>query len=211
MIHEAMVLEYSGRYLALLEWAACDQAPALLRPARQPLSCPGAWRASRLPRRLLLALPAASSLKLLVAGGGRRRRSRRAIAKLRLFRVPELLSVSFVLALLAVSRPPSSCGDAVDATFSQLSVLGVEPDPAAAASSCSGPPRRAGLRRAPSPWQSIVLAGVTAVVAHYGRRRTCPTGWPALLLVARRVSRSRGCSGRMERAVPRRARARAAT
>ena len=37
MIHEAMVLEYSGRYLALIEWAAAPEAADLLLAARQSL------------------------------------------------------------------------------------------------------------------------------------------------------------------------------
>jgi formate hydrogenlyase subunit 4 len=100
MIHEAMILEYSGRYLALLEWAAATKLLiffALLGNLFVP------WGVARTltPEALLVAL-GAFLLKLLVlattvAG------FETCVAKLRLFRVPELLSVSFVLALLAVS------------------------------------------------------------------------------------------------------------
>jgi len=40
MIHEAMVLEYSGRYLALIEWAAALKLLIFFSLATS--SCPGA-------------------------------------------------------------------------------------------------------------------------------------------------------------------------
>ena len=100
MIHEAMVLEYSGRYLALIEWAAALKLLiffALLGNLFVP------WGVARAlsPEALLLAL-ATFLLKLVVLAATIAVLETR-IAKLRLFRVPELLSVSFVLALLAVS------------------------------------------------------------------------------------------------------------
>jgi formate hydrogenlyase subunit 4 len=103
MIHEAMVLEYSGRYLALIEWAAMVKlliffallgnlfVPWGVMPV-VPVVSGGA---------LLVAL-GSFLLKLLVLAATVAVFETR-IAKLRLFRVPELLSVSFVLALLAVS------------------------------------------------------------------------------------------------------------
>ncbi len=100
MIHEAMLLEYSGRYLALLEWAAATKLLvffALLGNLFVP------WGVARtLTLEALLVALGSFLLKLLalavtVAG------FETCVAKLRLFRVPELLSVSFVLALLAVS------------------------------------------------------------------------------------------------------------
>jgi formate hydrogenlyase subunit 4 len=95
-----MVLEYSGRYLALIEWAAALKLLiffALLGNLFVP------WGVARAlsPEALLLAL-ATFLLKLLVLAATVAVLETR-IAKLRLFRVPELLSVSFVLALLAVS------------------------------------------------------------------------------------------------------------
>ena len=100
MIHEAMVLEYSGRYLALIQWAAAIKLLvffALLGNLFVP------WGVARdlTPAGLLLAA-ASFALKLLVLATTVAVLETR-IAKLRLFRVPELLSVSFVLALLAVS------------------------------------------------------------------------------------------------------------
>jgi len=100
MIHEAMVLEYSGRYLALIEWAAAVKLLvffALLGNLFMP------WGVARelTPEGLLVA--ASSFLLKLIALAATIAVLETRIAKLRLFRVPELLSVSFVLALLAVS------------------------------------------------------------------------------------------------------------
>jgi formate hydrogenlyase subunit 4 len=100
MIHEAMVLEYSGRYLALIEWAAMVKLLiffALLGNLFVP------WGVTPVVSvgALLVAL-GSFLLKLLVLAATVAVFETR-IAKLRLFRVPELLSVSFVLALLAVS------------------------------------------------------------------------------------------------------------
>jgi formate hydrogenlyase subunit 4 len=100
MIHEAMLLEYSGRYLALIEWAAAVKLLiffALLGNLFVP------WGVARAltPEALLVAL-GSFLLKLLVLAVAIAVFETR-VAKLRLFRVPELLSLSFVLALLAVS------------------------------------------------------------------------------------------------------------
>jgi formate hydrogenlyase subunit 4 len=100
MIHEAMVLEYSGRYLALIEWAAATKLLvffALLGNLFVPWGIAGTVAAGA----LLVGL-GSFLLKLLVLAAVVAVFETR-IAKLRLFRVPELLSVSFVLALLAVS------------------------------------------------------------------------------------------------------------
>jgi len=100
MIHEAMILEYSGRYLALIEWAAAVKLLiffALLGNLFVP------WGVARTltPDALLMALGTFLLKLLLLAATIAVFETR--VAKLRLFRVPELLSVSFVLALLAVS------------------------------------------------------------------------------------------------------------
>jgi formate hydrogenlyase subunit 4 len=100
MIHEAMVLEYSGRYLALVEWAAATKLLiffALLGNLFVP------WGVARgVSAGALLVGLGSFLLKLLVLAATVAVFETR-IAKLRLFRVPELLSVSFVLALLAVA------------------------------------------------------------------------------------------------------------
>ena len=101
MIHEAMVLEYSGRYLALVEWAAALKLLVLLTLMANLFVPWGMARRDLGAGSLLLAA-------LATWPSSRRwprwwRCSRRRVAKLRLFRVPELLSVSFVLALLAIT------------------------------------------------------------------------------------------------------------
>jgi formate hydrogenlyase subunit 4 len=100
MIHEAMVLEYSGRYLALLEWAAWLKLLVFFTLLAN-LFVP--WGVALSPAPGPLALAAASLLlKLFVLAASVAVVELR-VAKLRLFRVPELLSVSFVLALLAIT------------------------------------------------------------------------------------------------------------
>jgi formate hydrogenlyase subunit 4 len=100
MIHEAMILEYSGRYLALIEWAAALRlliffslitnmfAPWGVATTLTPMAL-GIAAVALISKLALLAIVVASLETHL--------------AKLRLFRVPELLAVSFVLALLAVT------------------------------------------------------------------------------------------------------------
>ena len=99
MIHEAMILEYSGRYLALIEWASAMKLflfLTLLANIFFPWGVattlqPGAVLIGFVALALKLSILAASLAVLETA-----------VAKLRLFRVPELLSGSFMLALLAV-------------------------------------------------------------------------------------------------------------
>ncbi len=99
MIHEAMILEYSGRHLALIEWAA-GMKLFLFLTLLANLFFP--WGVARTLEPLPVAIAfAALALKVgaLAAAVAILETS---IAKLRLFRVPELLSGSFTLALLAV-------------------------------------------------------------------------------------------------------------
>jgi formate hydrogenlyase subunit 4 len=100
MIHEAMVLEYSGRYLALIEWAAALRLLVFFSLLGN-LFVPWGVAVTLTPGTLALAV-ASLLLKLVVVAAGVALLEMR-VAKLRLFRVPELLSVSFVLALLAVT------------------------------------------------------------------------------------------------------------
>lgn len=100
MIHEAMVLEYSGRYLALIEWAAAVKLLiffSLLGNLFVPVGISMALTFSSLVIAVVSLLAKFVVLAAAVAILETR------IAKLRLFRVPELLSASFVLALLAVT------------------------------------------------------------------------------------------------------------
>jgi len=99
MVHEAMILEYSGRDLALVEWAAAIRLTILLGLFAN-LFAP--WGVATGDGPATLAIGAGvfaakvGGLAALLAAG------EVFVAKLRLFRVPELLAGSFVLALLAV-------------------------------------------------------------------------------------------------------------
>ena len=100
MVHEAMLLEYSGRYLALIEWAASIKQlilMALLANIFFPvgLSAESGW----VPFAFGLLALNAKLLVLAVAVVLVETTN----AKLRLFRVPDLLSAAFVLATLALT------------------------------------------------------------------------------------------------------------
>jgi formate hydrogenlyase subunit 4 len=99
MIHEAMVLEYSGPYLALIEWASGLKLLIFLSLAAN-LFVPWGIARTVAPLPLLVGLGALLLKVLILAVAIAVLETR--VAKLRLFRVPELLSASFVLALLAV-------------------------------------------------------------------------------------------------------------
>lgn len=100
MIHEAMVLEYSGPYLALLEWGAALKLLVFLALAAN-LFVPWGIASSLSPVALTVAVVCFVAKLGALAVGIALLETR--VAKLRLFRVPELLSASFVLALLAVT------------------------------------------------------------------------------------------------------------
>jgi len=100
MIHEAMVLEYSGRYLALIEWAAALKLLVFFSLLGNLFVPWGLARALTLEAVMTaVGVFAGKVVVLAVAVAVLETR----VAKLRLFRVPELLSASFVLALLAVT------------------------------------------------------------------------------------------------------------
>jgi formate hydrogenlyase subunit 4 len=99
MVHEAMVLEYSGRHLALIELAGslklllyvsltvCVFAPWGIDPAGS------GWRA--------IAIGGVAYLGKLTAGGVLLAVFETLIAKMRVFRVPEFLGAALMLGLLA--------------------------------------------------------------------------------------------------------------
>jgi formate hydrogenlyase subunit 4 len=100
MIHEAMVLEYSGRYLALVEWAASMKL-ALFLGLLANLFFPWGLPSGTGPAAIVLGAAAlAVKLAILAAAIAVVEVS---VAKLRLFRVPELLAGSFALAVLSVT------------------------------------------------------------------------------------------------------------
>ena len=99
MIHEAMILEYSGRHLALIEWAASLKlfAYSCLGIALFfPFGIPEAAD----PLSLLLA--GATLIFKLAIGGLILALIETLSAKMRIFRAPEFLGTAFLLAVLAM-------------------------------------------------------------------------------------------------------------
>ncbi|QLL10099.1 respiratory chain complex I subunit 1 family protein [Mycobacterium vicinigordonae] len=110
MVHEAMVLEYAGPKLALVEWAGAMRLTVLLALLAN-LFVPWGIAGGR-PSLIGVGIGvAAIGVKVLLAAvvlAG----AEVFLAKLRLFRVPELLAGSFLLALLAVSSANFFAGQA---------------------------------------------------------------------------------------------------
>jgi formate hydrogenlyase subunit 4 len=100
MIHEAMILEYSGRHLALVEWAA-NMKFFIFLSLLANLFVPWGVAITLTPAAVGIAMVSLLLKIALLAAVVAVLETR--IAKLRLFRVPELLSVSFLLSLLAVA------------------------------------------------------------------------------------------------------------
>jgi len=99
MIHEAMILEYSGPYLGLIEWGASVKQlllMTLLINSFLPFGLQSHWRLSAtlisLAWLLVKLLVLAVAIVLVETTN----------AKMRLFRVPELLAVAFTLAALGL-------------------------------------------------------------------------------------------------------------
>jgi formate hydrogenlyase subunit 4 len=99
MIHEALLLEYSGRHLALFEWAASLKLFAY--------SCAGLalffpWGVAEANDHvaLLFALPVL--VAKLAVGGFLLALIETILAKMRIFRVPEFLATAFLLGVLAL-------------------------------------------------------------------------------------------------------------
>ena len=99
MIHEAMILEYSARHLALIEWASSlkllayiSLGIALFFP--HGIAEVGQWGALPLAIAVLL-------VKLTLAGAGLALLET-LLAKMRIFRAPEFLGTAFLLAVLGL-------------------------------------------------------------------------------------------------------------
>jgi len=99
MIHEALILEYSGRHLALMEWAASLKLFAYSCIGLALFFPWGIAEASN-PSAMILALPALI-LKLAV-GGAALAFFETISAKMRVFRVPEFLAMAFLLAVIGM-------------------------------------------------------------------------------------------------------------
>ena len=99
MIHEAMILEYSGRHLALMEWAASLKLFAY--------SCIGValfvpWGIATVDDPIGILLAAPSLVIKLIIGGAALALIETLSAKMRIFRVPEFLASAFLLAVIGI-------------------------------------------------------------------------------------------------------------
>ncbi len=99
MIHEALILEYSGRHLALLEWAASLKLFAY--------SCIGLaiffpWGVAQADTPLLMLAAIPVLVLKLAIGGVALALVEAASAKMRIFRVPEFLATAFLLAVIGM-------------------------------------------------------------------------------------------------------------
>jgi len=99
MIHEALLLEYSGRHLALMEWAASLKLFAY-SCAGLALFLPWGVAEANDRRALAFALPVLAAK--LAAGGFALALIETILAKMRIFRVPEFLATAFLLGVLAL-------------------------------------------------------------------------------------------------------------
>jgi len=98
MIHEAMILEYSGPYLALIEWSAAMKQLVLMTLLVNvfiPFGLSAGWSAITVLSLILFVVKLlflAATVVLMETTN----------AKLRLFRVPQLLAVAFILSAMAL-------------------------------------------------------------------------------------------------------------
>jgi len=99
MIHEALILEYSGRHLALIEWAASLKLFAY-SCVGLALFLPWGVAQAQAPVVMLLALPVL--LAKLAVGGFLLALLETLNAKMRIFRVPEYLGTAFLLSVIGL-------------------------------------------------------------------------------------------------------------
>jgi formate hydrogenlyase subunit 4 len=99
MIHEAMILEYSGRHLALIEWAS---AIKLMNYSAIGIALFLPWGIVEAGNRLLIPLALAVLFLKLVVGGAGLAVIETLSAKMRIFRAPEFLGTAFLLAVLGM-------------------------------------------------------------------------------------------------------------
>ena len=99
MIHEALILEYSGRHLALIEWAATLKLFVYVCTGLA-LFLPWGLADAQSAMALLLALPVLA-VKLALCGAGIALLEILS-AKMRIFRVPEFLAGAFLMAVIGL-------------------------------------------------------------------------------------------------------------
>ncbi len=99
MVHEAMILEYSGKRLALMEWAAANKLAifcALAANLFLPWGVTSSLQAGAFLVSFLILLGKLFALAVAVG------LLESVIAKLRFFRVPDLLFTSLILGIIAI-------------------------------------------------------------------------------------------------------------
>jgi len=99
MIHEGMILEFSGRYLALIEWASSMKLLLLLTILVNTFFPWGITTGFSFPGLIIsfalyLVKIGFFALAIVILESS--------LAKVRLFRIPNLLGTSFILSLLAI-------------------------------------------------------------------------------------------------------------
>jgi len=99
MIHEALILEYSGRHLALIEWAVALKLFAYTCIGAA-LFVPWGLAKASAPEAMILAIP--MLVVKLAAAGFFLAVIETVNAKMRIFRVPEFLGTAFLLAVIAL-------------------------------------------------------------------------------------------------------------
>ena len=99
MIHEAMILEYSARHLALIEWAS---AIKLMQLQRIGIALFMPWGIAEADDWTAVPLALAALFVKLLLGGAGLALLETLSAKMRIFRVPEFLGTAFLLAVLGM-------------------------------------------------------------------------------------------------------------
>jgi formate hydrogenlyase subunit 4 len=99
MIHEAMVLEYSARHLALVEWA---HALKLMTYSSIGIALFLPWGIAAAGQWAMMPLSVLALLMKLLVGGVALATLEAVSAKMRIFRVPEFLGMAFLLAVLGM-------------------------------------------------------------------------------------------------------------
>jgi formate hydrogenlyase subunit 4 len=99
MVHEAMILEYSGRHLALIEWGS-QLKLMLFASVLSSVFFP--WGIAFNHDARALAVGAGIACGKLMLFGAILVTAEMQLAKMRLFRVPQFLNLAFLLALLGI-------------------------------------------------------------------------------------------------------------
>lgn len=99
MIHEAMILEYSARHLALIEWAA---ALKLIAYSTIGIALFLPWGIAENADTAAMPLALAVLVAKLLIGGAGLALLETASAKMRIFRAPEFLGTAFLLGVLGM-------------------------------------------------------------------------------------------------------------